>query len=116
MCHVGTNSESHFIAPPSEPRWVLTLIEPLRPYLPGSNKSRSDGRKLSILLTSRTPATRRGAPPTNSLAGLDAPLACAPSRQTSWFATREERGTEDRGLRVHKAHQGAVRYMEGHNT
>ena len=45
-------------------------------------KNRSDGRKLSIPLTSCTLAARRGAPSTNLLADLDTPLSCASSRQT----------------------------------
>ena len=64
-------------------RWGLTLIEPLGPYFHGWNRrNRSDWRKLSIQSTSRTRAARRGAPSINLLAGLDAPLACAPSLQT----------------------------------
>ena len=52
-------------------------------YFLGSNRrSRSDGKKLSIPSTSRTPATRRGAPSINLLSGLDAPLTCAPSLQS----------------------------------
>ena len=82
MCHARTNSARPSIAPSSEPQWGLTLIEPLRPYyLDSGRRSRSDGRKLLILSTSRTLAVRRGEPSTNLLAGLDAPLTCAPSRQ-----------------------------------
>jgi len=44
----------------------------------------SDGRKLSTPSTSRTLPARRGAPSTNSLAGLDAPFACARSRKSPW--------------------------------
>ena len=74
MCHAGTKSARPSIAPSSEPQWGLTLIELLRPYYLGYNRrSRSDGRKL---------LTRHGEQSTNLLAGLDAPLACAPSRQT----------------------------------
>jgi len=70
-------------APSSELHWGLTLIEPLRSCFLGSNwRSRSDGRKQSIPSSSRTLAARRGAPSINSLAGLDAPCACTPSRQT----------------------------------
>jgi len=81
MCHAGTKSARPFIAPLSEPQWGLPLTEPPRPYTLDCNRSRSDGRKLSTPSTSRTPATRHGEPSTNLLAGLDAPLACAPSRQ-----------------------------------
>ena len=93
----------HFpsISPPSiallsEPQWGLPLTEPLRPYsLDYNRRSRSDGRKLSTPSTSRTPAARRGEPSTNLLAGLDAPPACAPSRQIpspcNWWRT----GTQD---------------------
>ena len=53
------------------------------PYYLGCNrKSGSDGRKLLIPSTSRTLAARLGKPSTNLLASLDAPLACAPFRQT----------------------------------
>ena len=83
MCRAGTTSAWPSIAPSSEAQWGLTLIEPPCPYyLDYNRRSRSDGRKLSISSTSRTLATRRGKPSTNLLAGLDAPLACAPSRQT----------------------------------
>jgi len=51
-------------------------------YFHGSTiNHRSDGRKLSISLTSRTPAARRAASSINSLADLDTPLACAPCQQ-----------------------------------
>ena len=47
MGHAGTKSARPSIAPSSEPRWGLTLIEPLRPYVfDSNNRSRSDGRKL----------------------------------------------------------------------
>jgi len=64
MCHVETKSARPFIAPSSEPVVTdsNTPIKPLSPYFHGSNrKSRSDGRKLSTLSTSRTPAARREA-------------------------------------------------------
>ena len=49
----------------------------------GSGRSgRSNGKKLLIPSTSRTPVARRWAPSINLLAGLDAPLVCAPSQQT----------------------------------
>ena len=81
VCHVGTKNARPSIAASSE--WGLARIEPLRPYFLGSNRrSRSDEKKLSIPSTSRTLVERRGETSTNSLAGLDAPLACAPSRQT----------------------------------
>jgi len=70
------------IAPLSKPQWGLPLIEPPRPHsLDYNRRSKSDGRKLSTSSTPRTPAARRGEPSTNILAGLDAPPACAPSRQ-----------------------------------
>ena len=50
-------------------------------YIGYNRRSRSDGRKLWITSTSRTLAARCGEPSTNVLAGLDAPPACAPSRQ-----------------------------------
>jgi len=82
MCHAETECETS-IASSSEPWWGLTLIEPPRLYHLGSGRrSSSDGRKLSIPLTSCTLATRRGAPSTNLLACLDAPFTSAPSRQT----------------------------------
>jgi len=83
MCHAGTKSARPSSAALYEPQWVLTLTEPPRPYsLDYNRRSRSDGRKLSTPSTSRTLAAKRGEPSTNLLAGLDAPLACAPSRQT----------------------------------
>jgi len=83
MCHVGTITARCFIAPSSEPQWGPTLIERLRPSFLGSNRiSRSDGKKLSIPLTSRTLATRRGAPSINLLTGLDGRIDCAPHQQT----------------------------------
>ena len=70
------------IAPLSEPQWGLPLTEPPRPYpLDYNRKSTSYGRKLSTPSTSRIPAARRGEQSTILLAGLDAPLPCAPSRQ-----------------------------------
>ena len=51
-------------------------------YLDMNRRSRGDGWKLSIPSTSRTLAKKHGEPSTNLLAGLDAPLACALSRQT----------------------------------
>ena len=82
MCHAGTKSARPSIAPSSEPQWGLTLTEPLRPYyLDCNRRSRIDGRKLLIPSASRTLAARCGEQSTNLLAGLDAPLACAPSRQ-----------------------------------
>jgi len=81
MCHAGTNSARPSIAPLSEPQWGLTLTDPLRHYFLDYNRSRSDGRKLSTPSTTGTLATRHGEQSLNLLAGLDAPLACAPSRQ-----------------------------------
>ena len=82
MCHSGKKSARRSIAPLSEPQWGLPLTEPPRPYsLDYNRRSRSDGRKLSTPSTSRTPAARRGEQSANLLAALDAPLACAPSRQ-----------------------------------
>ena len=82
MCHAGINSVRPSITPLSEPQWGLALTEPPRPYsLDYNRRSRSDGRKLSFPLTSRTPVTKHGEQSTNLLAGLDAPLACAPSQQ-----------------------------------
>ena len=116
MCRAGTKSARPFIAPSHEPRWGLTLIEPLRPYYIGSGRrSRIDGRKLSIPSTSRTLAARRGEPSTNFLAGLDARFTSAPSWQTpspcnSWR-------TGHTGLRVHQTGQhGPVWPMEDSNT
>ena len=78
-----TKSARSFIAPSSEPQFVLTLTEPLPIYFLGSNRrGRSDGNKLSIPSNSRTPAARRGAPRMNLLACLDAPPLCTPSQQT----------------------------------
>jgi len=83
MCHAGTKSARPSITPLSETQWGLPLTEPPRSYSLDYNRiSRSDGRKLLIPSTSRTPAARRGKPPTNLLARLDAPPACAPSRQS----------------------------------
>jgi len=71
------------IATSSEPQCGLTLIEPLRPYsLDLNRRSRSNRKKLLIPSTSRTLAARCGAPSTNLLEGLDAPLACAPAQET----------------------------------
>ena len=97
MWHARTKSARPSIAPSSESQWGLTLINPLRPYFLSSNRrSRSNGSKLSTTSTSRTLAARRGAPSTNSLAGLDAPLACAPSRKTPpKRLTSEKRSTQD---------------------
>jgi len=83
MCHAGTKSVLRpSIAPLSEPQRGLPLTEPPCPYSHDYNRrSRSDGRKLSTSSTSRTPAARRREQSTNLLAGLDAPLACAPSRR-----------------------------------
>ena len=81
MCHAGTKSARPFIAPLSERQWGLPLTELPCPYFFHYNRrSRSDGRKLSTPLTSRTPAARRGEQSTNLLACLDAPPACALSR------------------------------------
>jgi len=45
MCHAETKSGRPSITPSREPRWGLTLIEPLCPYFRESNRrSRSDGR------------------------------------------------------------------------
>ena len=83
LCAMLRQSARPSIAPPSEPQWGLTVTEPPCPYyLDFNRRSRSDGRKLSIPSTSPTPAAMRREPSTNLLAGLDAPLACAPSRQT----------------------------------
>ena len=83
MCHAGIKSARPSIASSSESQWELTLIELSCPYyLDMNRRSRSDGRKLSIPSTSRTLAKKHGEPSTNLLAGLDAPLACALSRQT----------------------------------
>ena len=118
MCHAGTKSARPSIAPLSETQWGMPLTEPPRPYsLDYNRRCRSDGRKLSIPLTSRTPAARRGEQSTNLLAGLDAPLACARLGKFYRLAVREERGTQDRGPRVHQARQQtAVRPMEDSKT
>jgi len=82
-CQVETKRARPFIVPSSEPQQGLTLIEPLRPYFPcGKRRNRRSRRNLSIPSTSRTTAAMRGTPSMNLLAGLDAPIACAPSRQT----------------------------------
>jgi len=82
MCHAGTKSARPSIAPLSEPQWGLPLTGPPRPYsLDYNRRGRNDWRKLPTPSTSRTPATKLGVPSANLLAGLDAPLACAPSRQ-----------------------------------
>jgi len=100
MCHAGTKTVRPSIAPSSEPQRGLTLILPLRLYYPGSGRrSRSDGRKLSIPSTSHTLAARCGEPTTNSVAGLDAPVTSALSRQTplprnSWRTGHTGPGTE----------------------
>jgi len=96
MCHVGTKSAR-----------PLSLLHP-SPSGTDSNRAPSSllfrleqkqerWRKLLIPLTSRTLAARRGAPSTNSLAGLDAHLHCAPSRQTTSPRNSQERGTQGRG-------------------
>ena len=95
-CHAGTKSARPSIARLSEPQWGLPLTEPPRPYyLDYNRRSRSDGRKLSTPSTSRTLAAWRGEPSTNLLAGLDAPLACALSRQIpsprNWWRTGHTR-------------------------
>ena len=84
MCHAGTKGTKPSIAPSPEPWWGLTLIEQLLTYCLVSGRSRSDGRKLSIPLTSSTLAARRGEPSTNLLAGLDAPSPQTPSPRDSW--------------------------------
>ena len=82
MCHAETKTVRPSIAPLSEPQWRMPLTKPSCPYsLNYNKKSMCDGRKLSTPTTSRTPAASLGAPSTNLLAGLDASLACAPSRQ-----------------------------------
>ena len=82
MYYAGTKSARPYVVPSSEPQWGLTLIETPRPYsLDYNRRSRSDGRKLSTPSTSRTLAARPGEQWNNLLAGLDAPLACAPSWQ-----------------------------------
>ena len=82
MCHARIKSARPSIAPLSEPHWGLLLTEPPRSYSLDYNKrSRGGGRKLSTPSTSRTPAARGGEQSTNLLAGLDAPLNCAPSQQ-----------------------------------
>jgi len=79
-CHAGTKSVKSHIAPSSKPQWGLPLTEPYRPYSLDNNR-RSDVRKLSTPSTSCTLATRSGVQSTNLLAGLGAPLTCAPSWQ-----------------------------------
>ena len=100
MCHAGTKSARPSIDPSSEPRWWLTLIEPLSPYHLGSGRRCwSDGRKLSIPSTSRTVAAGRGEPSTNLLPGVDVLFTSAPSLQTpsprnSWTTGHTVPGTE----------------------
>jgi len=63
---LGQRVRDPFIAPSSKPQWGLTLTEPPSFYFYRSTiRSRSDGKKLSIPSTSRTPAARRGATSTN---------------------------------------------------
>jgi len=82
MYHAGAKSARHSIASSPDPQWGLTLIKLLRPYYLGSDRrSRSDGRKLSIPLTSRTLAARHGDLSTNLLGALDAPFASVTSRK-----------------------------------
>jgi len=88
MCHFGTKNARPSISPSSELLCGLTLTEPLFPYFHESTrKDRSDGKKLSVSLTSFTPAARRGAPSINLLAGPDTPPVCAPSRLYLFFLT-----------------------------
>ena len=81
--YLRPNNESHMTAGRTMCQELCaTLIEPLRPYYPGSGRrSRRYERKLSFPSTSRTLAARRGEPLTNSLAYLDAPFSSAPSWQ-----------------------------------
>jgi len=118
VCHAATKSARPSIAPSSEPQWGLTLIELFCPYYLGSGRrSRGNGRKLSILLTSRTLAARHGESSTNLLAGLDAPFTSAPSWQTPSPRNSWRTGTQDWGPRVYQAgQQGAVLPMEDSHT
>jgi len=81
-CHAGKTARYLTVAS-LEPQWALTLIKPLRPcFCDSDTRGMSDGKKLSIPLNIRTPATRCGAPSTNLREGLDAPLTCARTQQT----------------------------------
>ena len=82
MCHAGTKSATLSIAPTSEPQWGLRATSSLLFRLEQKKRNKSDGRKLSMPSTSRTPAARRGGLSMHSLAGPDAPLACVQSRRT----------------------------------
>ena len=60
---------------------------------------------------------KRGAPSANSLAGLDAPLACARLGKIHRLTACEKRGTQDQEPRAYQARQqAAVRPMEDSNT
>ena len=79
MCHAGTRVRDPILL---EPQWRLILIEsPCPYYLEKSRRSRRDGRKLLIPLTSRTLSARRGEPSTNILEDQDAPLVSVQARQ-----------------------------------
>jgi len=98
MCHAGTKSARPSIAPLSAPQWGLTLTEPPRPYsLDYNRRNRTDGRKLSTPSSSRTPSAKHGEQSTNSLAGLDAPLPCAPSRPNSIASQLVKNGAHKTG-------------------
>jgi len=92
------------MVPPSKPLWRLTLTEPLRPHFHGLTRSRSDGKKLSIPLTSRTPASRRGEQSTTYWQ-VRTLLPSVAHLKLHRFTTREQRGTQDEGPRFHKVHQ-----------
>jgi len=117
MCHAGTR-----------------VRDPYRSFIRATMETGSDRAGSSLLfrreqkkqerweetfnyMTSRTQAAKREAPSTNSLACLNAPLACASSRQTSSSRNLEERSTQHREPPFYQAyHQGAVQPMEGHST
>ena len=80
-------------------------------------KRQNDRKKLPILSIFRTQTARHGTPSINVLAGPDTPLSMPHLSKLQHFATKEERGTQDRRLRVYKAcQQESVRPMECPNT
>jgi len=97
-CAMLGQSVSPSITPLIEPQWALTLTEPLCPYYLDYNiSSMSNGRKLSTPSTSHTLDTRRGEQSTNLLAGLDAPLTCATSKQILFASQLVKNGAHRTG-------------------
>ena len=116
--HAGTKSARPSIAASSKPQWGLPSIEPLVPTI--SSRTEESG-------------AMGGSCQFHRLLALQ-PQGMENHYQTLWqvwtllspvprlgklhrLATREERGTQDRGSRVHQAgQQGAVRSKEDSNT